>query len=756
MPVRYKGTSANDKFILDPAALSQAMITAGTGYDTLKVNATGSFSFSSSSFVSLSGIDELDFTAHQTGQLEVRLTSSMMSQSDAGQLTVLSGAGGIDLLKAGASVGGKVFVAGTGNVYLDGTTDNVVSMKAGATAHVFGGAGNDTITAASTGSFLDGGAGNDTLITGAGADTVVFGTGDKVDRVTGFNVAADKIDLGDSGLAWSSEVLARLKDGAGGAVLDLGNGNTLTLAGVKAADLTASNFLGVQQGAPTIHVAPGTTAAQLNAILDGAGPGATVILDQGSFTFDQSIVIRHDGVTLKGASETGTVVTFAFPSGTGDNGFEVLGGAKTYLAAASTDIAKGAMQLTLADTSGIKAGEKLYIAQDNDAAYLAAHGWSDVDPTKLAGNPFREAIVEVDRVVGNTVYLKQAIQFDMQAGLAKVYDIDLVEGVHLSDLTVQSNLGAANPYNFINPYPEFDDKALVHFEGTYGAVIEHVTARNAGSHSFDVRTSLKATVDDIYVDGAHDKGTDGNGYGVQIYETFDSSFTNLQIYNTRHAVLFSSWDAEANNRVHVLDTNRDINWHGSEDVNNSVVVDRAVLAYDPAQNQGVGSGIWPIVGDGGDAHANTDFYLDNSVKFGFAIGSDQNEKIFAVDTGAYLNGRNGQDTLIGGAGDDILVGGLNKDTMTGGGGSDLFLFRVGDNYDRIKDFQTGPGGDKIVISGAAAVDGIEDLQITQSGADVSVRYGANSTIILEGKSVADITAASFVFDPLGSGYGHLF
>ena len=755
MPVRHRGTSAADTFTLDPAGLSQALVTAGLGYDTLKVNAAGSYVFSSTSYVGLSGVDALDFTARQAGVLQVRLSSTMMSQTDAQQLTIVSGAGGIDVLRATASVGGTVWVAGTGEVRLDGSTDNVVSLRSGTTVHIVGGNGNDTITAAATGSILDGGAGNDRLNAGAGIDTVRFGAGDRADLVTGFNAGQDRIDLADSGLTHASEALARLRDTPAGAMLDLGGGNTLTLAGVKVADLSAASFTGVQPGAPTIHVAPGTSAAQLNAILAGAGPGATVILGEGNHVFDQTIVVRHDGVTLKGTSETGTVITLAFPPGTGDNGIEVTGGAKTLVGSASTSTPKGAMQITLADTSGIRAGEKLYIAQDNDAAYLAAHGWSDVDATKLAGNPFREAIVEVDRVVGNTVHLKNAIQFDMAAGQAKVWEIDLVEGVHLSDFTVQSNLGPANAFDFANTHPELEGTALVRLDGTYGAIVEHITARDAGSHSFDIRTSLKAWVDDLYVDGAHDKGTDGNGYGLQIYETFDSVFANLEIFNTRHAVLFSSWDAEANNSVHVRDTNRDINWHGSEDVNNHVVVDRGMLVYDPAQNTGVGSGIWPIVGDGGDAHANIDFYLDNTVEFAFAIGSDQGERIYGVDSGAYLNGRNGQDILIGGAGDDLLVGGLNKDELSGGGGSDTFLFRVGDNYDRIDDFQTGPGGDRIAISGSTAVDGFEDLTLTQSGGDVYVRYGANSTVIIEGRMVAEITAQSFVFDPTGAQYGQM-
>ena len=752
---RYNGTNGNDLFLLSLANLAGSTVTAGAGYDTLKLSNSGSASFSTSSFGALSGVDALDFSNHSTGTLNVRLSASLLTQSDNGQLTVVSGAGGIDLLKA-SGTGGTVYVAGTGNVHLDDSVGNTVSIKAGASVHVIGGNGADTITASSTGSALDGGGGNDVLIAGAGSDQIYFGTGARADLVQGFNSTQDTISLQGTGLTYMSEVLAHLHNSQQGAVLDLGNGDTLTLQGVQVADLTAANFSGITAGAPTIHVAPGTSAVALNALIAGAGPGATIILDNGNHVFDRAIIITNDGVTLKGQSEQGTVITFAYPAGTGGNGIEVDGGAKHYLDVASSNIAKGATSITMVDTHGLKAGDTIWVGQDNDAAYLTAHGWSGLDPAKSAGNAFREGIVEVDHVTGNTVFLKNAIAYDMTGGQAKVYAIDLVKDVHLSDFTVTSNLGRPNAFDFVNTHPEFDNNALVRLDGTQNATLAHITAKDAPSLSFDIRTSLHASADDLFVDGAHNKGTDGNGYGLQIYETFDSTFTGLDIFNTRHAVLFSAWDAEARNTVHVTSTNRDINFHGSEDVDNTVIVDRADISYDQSQNTGIGDGFWPIVGDGGAVHAKTDIFGFNTVKFANAAGSDAADVIYGVDTGATLNGRNGQDTLFGGAGNDVLIGGLNKDVMTGGGGSDLFLFRVGDNYDTIKDFAAGAGGDKIVISGSVAVHDFSNVTITQNGANVDVRYGANSTIILENHTVGEISAQNFVFDPAGSQYGNLF
>ncbi len=751
----FKGTSGSDTFGLSQSALSSAVVIGGVGFDTLQITNKGKVTFDEGRYRSLSGIDAIDLTAHTSGTSQVRITDAIMDQTDANRLTIVSGNGGIDLLSASGEIGGTVLVSGAGEVRLDDRTNNVVTVAEGASVRVVGGAGSDAITAASTGSLLDGGAGNDQLIARAGTDTILFGTNDDADIVHSFDVGKDVVTLEGTTFTTMNEVRAHLSQSPTGAVLDLGNGDTLTFANIDMASLTAANFSGIVDGPPTIHIVPGTSAEEVNRIIAEAGEGATIILGEGVHVFDRPIQILNDGVTFKGASEAGTTVVFDYPVGTGGNGIEVTGGAKSLIGAATSDIAAGSTAITVANASMLSAGDKIWIGQANDADYLAANGWSSADPTKLSGNPFREAIAEIDFIEGNTIHLKSAIAFDMDAGAAMVHAIDLVENVTLSDFTVTYALGEPNPYDFVNTHAAFDGTSAIRLDGTSHASLARISVIDAASHAFNIRTSLEPIADDLYVDGAHNKGADGNGYGLQIYETFGGSFTNLEIFDTRHAVLFSAWDAEVGNTVHVIETNRDINFHGSADVGNAVVVDKAVLDYDQTQNTGSGNGYWALVSDGGSSHTTTDIYGANTIAFGWAVGSDAGERIHGVDTGAYLNGMNGQDTLVGGTGDDILVGGTNKDTMFGGAGADTFIFRVGDNYDTLVDFESGPGGDRIVLSGTAALDAFEDLTLTQNGADVYVRYGANATLIIQNHAVAEITPDAFVFDPTGSAWAHL-
>jgi Ca2+-binding RTX toxin-like protein len=111
-----------------------------------------------------------------------------------------------------------------------------------------GGAGNDTIT---------GGIGNDFLIGGGGSDTFVFGLtpaangmqGFGGDVITDFTPGQDRILFNDGLFANANAVLAAAKDnGFGQTVIELDPLNTISLQGVRLADLQASDFVVVPAG----------------------------------------------------------------------------------------------------------------------------------------------------------------------------------------------------------------------------------------------------------------------------------------------------------------------------------------------------------------------------------------------------------------------------------------------------------------------------------------------------------------------------
>lgn len=114
-----------------------------------------------------------------------------------------------------------------------------------------------------------------------------------------------------------------------------------------------------------------------------------------------------------------------------------------------------------------------------------------------------------------------------------------------------------------------------------------------------------------------------------------------------------------------------------------------------------------------------------------------------LTTFATLFGLGGQDTLIGSAQSDRLHGGDGNDDMTGGLGNDRFFFTSDWGDDVITDF--GTGADRMDLR-AAGITNINELSITQIGADTLIEYGSDS-IRLSEVDMATINRFDFVFAP---------
>lgn len=509
--------------------------------------------------------------------------------------------------------------------------------------------------------------------------------------------------------------------------------------------------------ANTYTVSVGNTAAEINAVIKSAEAGATIILAEGTHEFTETLRINRDDITLKGESEEGTILNFTFPEGTGGNAIEVSSGAEkvkfTELAgsakAGSSEITiADATSLSAGDATSLSAGDVIYLSQANTQEYLSENGWDNVSFDDADNRPFREVIVRIESIDGNTLTLSSPLPYDFDALETDIFHIDLLESVSLEQFTVKSGIDAEVNYNdFVNTHPEFLKTSVILVEGTDGTNISNISIHDAPSNAFDFRSTIDLTGDGLSVDGAYNLGSGGNGYGVQLYETFDATLTDLEIHNVRHSVLYSSWHAEAGNYIEIASTNRDVNFHGSPDANNTVIVQSSILEYDPNQHTGNGNGFWDIVSGAGSQHASTDIYGSNTVAFSHAEGSNGTETIYGTDDGAYLDGNGSQDHLIGGDGNDIIIGGASRDILTGGEGSDIFVFEVGDSFDTVTDFSGYDDGDLIWFAGAHDLVGFDDLTIAQNGEDADIVYGSSSKITLAHYDITALEAGFFVFDP---------
>jgi Ca2+-binding RTX toxin-like protein len=80
------------------------------------------------------------------------------------------------------------------------------------------------------------------------------------------------------------------------------------------------------------------------------------------------------------------------------------------------------------------------------------------------------------------------------------------------------------------------------------------------------------------------------------------------------------------------------------------------------------------------------------------------------DIGVFLDGGNGQDTLLGTYSADYLIGGAGDDLLMGGGGADTYIFSSGDGVDVVNDFPLPSHPD---LAGEGAYTYLETSESTQ-------------------------------------------
>jgi serralysin len=146
----------------------------------------------------------------------------------------VDGNGGKDQINGGN--GNDVILGGTGNDLLNGQQGNDTQRGENGDDRLNGAQGNDLV---------DGGTGADVLTGGHGLDTFVFADGYGVDKVLDFRNGQDKLDLSDFGFDGFSDMVDSVSISGHGnsVVLDFGNGDVVSLQGLKLSQIDASDFI---------------------------------------------------------------------------------------------------------------------------------------------------------------------------------------------------------------------------------------------------------------------------------------------------------------------------------------------------------------------------------------------------------------------------------------------------------------------------------------------------------------------------------
>ncbi|QOR38239.1 alginate biosynthesis protein [Billgrantia diversa] len=464
---------------------------------------------------------------------------------------------------------------------------------------------------------------------------------------------------------------------------------------------------------PTIDVARGTSARELQELIDTAPSESTLLLESGDYRFDQALRINRSDITLKGAGTDSTTLTFT-DAALDDNdrfGIGVEGDMRgETLGTLATDLGEGERNVRLGDGHGLEHGDTVRIWQDNDSAFFDEIG--DTSWRKQKHAELRTSMAKVEAVSGDTITLDRGAHFDFAGGKAKLERLVPVDDVSLEGFTVGYELGTPDASAFSNTQGDLTGYQAIRLDGATDAHLQDVAVENGPSTAFHFARSLELEADSLRAEGAFNKGSGGNGYGFELKESYDGSFNHLEDSGMRHGVLFSSWRSSVGNEIEVDFTDRDINFHGGRDHDNQVRVAQSVR--NPEADE-LSPALW--VNAGGESFGAITDADANEVRFDYVQGSRRSDVLQGSDDGVYLNGGLGHDGLFGGAGHDVLEGGPGDDwydgddLLSGGAGIDTVRYAGPIDAYRI-DFD---GASIAVHSDKGATDTLEEVELVSFG-----------------------------------------
>ncbi|MCH2095768.1 MAG: hypothetical protein MK160_11715, partial [Rhodobacteraceae bacterium] len=422
--------------------------------------------------------------------------------------------------------------------------------------------------------------------------------------------------------------------------------------------------------ATTIVTVPvGTTSAQLQSMIDGASGDTVFQLEAGDYYFDSTAVVTESNIAIVGAGVGET--TLHATTALGDDPVIQVGHAlhrpeieATFEITATAQTGDTSLELEAGHT--VQTGDFIYITQENTNAFFAEIG----DTSWRKNKDLRTILVEVTEVDGTTVSFDSPLTFDYDPSISEVQVRTILEGNELSGFSMQGAYGAADPNRYYNDAGSVQGATFIMVGGTSDMVITDIHMQDAASHGITFAGSTGVTVDNVSANGAHNKGSGGNGYSIWIRDTYDSSFTNLDITDVRHAVIFASYSSASGNYVHVSFTNRDINFHGGRDQYNTVIVDQ--MYRDEVEQHHMSTAIYYNPPGGERWGAPTD-PTTNPIYIREVQASNKDDLVVSHWDGSIVYTYEANDTVVTNAGDDFVDAGTSGDTIIGSDGLDTIV-----------------------------------------------------------------------------------
>ncbi len=580
---------------------------------------------------------------------------------------------------------------------------------------------SDNVESYAPGSPIFAVAGDDHLTGTGNGNLFVFGQPIGHDVVYNFNASLDKIDLiGFDNIAGFADIAGNIADDANGnAVITLGDGETITLNGVHAASLTASDFVfnqaPVTENPGTMQIGDGAHLA-LSGTIDNTGT-----IELNSTGDETGLLVIQQGITLTGGGHVAM----------SDSAENVIHGTSASVTLTNVDNTisgsgdLGGGQLTLVNEfHGIIEATETSNPLTIDVASFVNHGL--VLSNGAAGLEIKGGIDSDGVLEANTGLLK--VDGNFTGGGTAVIDAGKMEFAAASDAVVHFSGNSSGTL-------VLDD--VSHFTGTVTGFSFGDTIDLAGIDPANVSVGNSGSLEVHYGPGANDFfSLDGN------YDP--AGFSVVTDHN-------GGTDIVWNHAAPVIDTDQVSVLQNSDGT--VEIVGLQLSDADAAASAGT-FGVTATAGTSEAIHMgniNTALGTITAPSAG-NIAVTVTDSFGATDTVNFVFSETGTGpnaALQGTAGKDVIFATGHSDTLTGGGGQDQFVFAPtagsADVQHTITDFTAGL--DKIDLRQFGNIASLSDLTEVQHGSDTLITLDGHDSLLLKNVAAANLSANDFILHP---------
>lgn len=305
-------------------------------------------------------------------------------------------------------------------------------------------------------------------------------------------------------------------------------------------------------------------AKALNKIIQEAKNNSVIILPKGRLDLYSSVKIKRSNLTIEGFSkgETSLVSHMKTPQ---KSAIYVQGSRVKKIAKLKRPVkyADSVVNVAFKKSTNLK---WIKIREANTPEFLNsinAQVWRREYPY------LRQEITSVESIHDDFIYLNNSLSTPFEVEGSQIYTLDMIENITLKNFTIRQeiiNHSIDESYGiYKNMFKEYMVN-LITFEYVANSFVKNIQLLNAGSHPLSFENVYGCEAENLYVDGAWNKGKKGNGY-VKFSRAFNSKISRSTIKNIRHLTI--QWSS-SNNRFEDLKMYVDINLHGGYSHDNSI------------------------------------------------------------------------------------------------------------------------------------------------------------------------------------------